>query len=206
MNYSARAGAGASPFAHLLSGLTGGRSKAAAAADDERPEDEDDDKKAESDDDGHDDEDDDKKSKKAKKAEDDDGDKKAESDDDEDDDKKSKKAKKAKADDEDDGDDDHEEGKKAERARWSSVLKSPAAGDGRLAAACEMLATTDMSSKAIIRTLSALPVAPAAVGGLQARMGGVKQPQVGGDGGKPAGEADSFAAEMAAASNLARGG
>src|SRR5581483_142979 len=194
MNYSARAGAGASPFAHLLSGLTGGRSKAAAAADDERPEDEDDDKKAESDDDGHDDEDDDKKSKKAKKAEDDD------------DDKKSKKAKKAKADDEDDGDDDHEEGKKAERARWSSVLKSPAAGDGRLAAACEMLATTDMSSKAIIRTLSALPVAPAAVGGLQARMGGVKQPQVGGDGGKPAGEADSFAAEMAAASNLARGG
>ena len=179
MNYSARAGAGASPFAHLLSGLTGGRSKAAAAADDERPEDEDDDKKAESDDDGHDDEDDDKKSKKAKKA---------------------------KADDEDDGDDDHEEGKKAERARWSSVLKSPAAGDGRLAAACEMLATTDMSSKAIIRTLSALPVAPAAVGGLQARMGGVKQPQVGGDGGKPAGEADSFAAEMAAASNLARGG
>ncbi|MDR3513775.1 MAG: hypothetical protein P4L73_19230 [Caulobacteraceae bacterium] len=217
MNYSARAGAGASPYAHLLSALTGGKAKAAAAVAAAEDEDEDGKDKAAAaaeDGDGEDDEDGkDKKSKKAKraKADDDNDPDMAEDDDGEGDedgkDKTSRKAKKAKAeDDNEEGGDDYEEGRKAERARWASVLKSPAASGGRLAAACEMLAGTGMSSKTIVRTLTALPVAPpAGVGGLQNRMSGVAQPRVGADGGAPSSEVDSFAAEMAAAAAAVRG-
>lgn len=206
MKTSLKAGAALSDFAHLL-GL--GRPAGARAEDDDDKKDSDAAKAEETDDD--EDGDDRKDSKKSKRAKAEDDDKKdddadaakAEDDDDKDgDDKKdSKKSKKAKADmddDEcDDEDDDYAKGQKAERARWAKVLKSPAAGGGRLAAACEMLATTGLKSSAIISTLNALPVASG--GGLRDRMASVETPNIGaGSGGSGAGGGD-FAAQMKAA-------
>jgi hypothetical protein len=189
MNMRSQLAASTSRFAHLL-----GLDRASAA----RAEDDDDKKEdaaradeGEGDEEERDEPKEGKKAKKAKSSEDDD-DKEdaARADDggeDEDEPKDTKKAKKAKGsedDDEtcDDEQDDYAKGQKAERSRWSKVLGSAAAGSGRTAAACEILASTSMSAKAVIATLGALP-ATAKLAGLGARMSGVRPVDVGGDGG-----------------------
>ena len=172
MKHSLLAGAAASAFAHLL-----GRDVRPSAA------------RAEDDDDHKED---------AARAE--------ESDDDEDDDDKkdSKKSKKAKADDDEEceDDDDMAKGRKAERARWAKVLKSPAAAGGRVAAACEMLANTGMSAKAVIATLNALPVGSSAPG-LRERMSGVPKHDLGDDASSAA--KPGLAAQIVAAAKKRRG-
>lgn len=202
MKTSLKAGAALSEFAHLL----GMGRPAGARADDDDKKDPDAASAEETDDDEDgDDKKDSKKSKKAKADEDDDKKDpdaaKAEEADDEDDKKDSKKSNKAKADMDDeceDEDDDYAKGQKAERARWAKVLKSPAAGGGRLAAACELLATSGLKSSAIISTLGALPVAKG--GGLADRMASAEIPNVGaGSGGGSGSGGGDFAAQMKAA-------
>jgi hypothetical protein len=212
MRNSLMAGATASAFAHLL-----GWARPAGARAEEEDDNQEDAARAEDDDDQ--DQDDDDKAKKSKKAkgakaegEDDDADVSAEDDDDQDQDdddkaKKSKKAKGAKAEEDDDNqdDDDKAKGAKAERARWAKVLKSPAAGHGRIAAACEMLSNTDMSSQAVIATLGALPAGGAA-SGLRDRMAGVSRPDVGGSGSQaPGNKSAALAAQIVEAGKIRRG-
>lgn len=194
-----RAGAAASAFAHLL----GFSATATAAAEDDDDNRQDAARAEEGEEDEDDSPKDGKKAKKLKKADGDDDDA-AEGDDDQREDA-------ARAEDGDGDDDDKDKdsaaaGRKAERSRWAKVLRSPAAGHGRLPAACEMLANTGMSASAVIATLTAFPAAPQG-SRLGDRMAGVRSPSVGVDGGAPpaGSSAKGMAAQIVAAGKKRRG-
>jgi hypothetical protein len=187
-----RAMTGVARFAHLL-GIA-----ASASADDER-----DDEDAAADDNDEDmaadDEDDaDDKAKKSKKA------KKAKAEDDEDD----HDAQDDKGDEDAESEDDNKDAKSAraaECARWSKVMASEHAGNGRIAMACQMLSTTNLSAAQIIGTLASAPTGAAQAqadrrGSLYGAMAG-RDPKPGGDGGKTPGAslADQIKAARAAA-------
>jgi hypothetical protein len=109
------------------------------------------------------------------------------------------KGKKAKAD-MDDDDDEAKKATKAERSRWTKVLGHTNAGEGRVAAAVNLLATTEASAASIIGTLGHLPSASASRpgDGLYSRMNAERVPNPGAG---PAGKAstDDFGAQVAAA-------
>ena len=160
-------------YAHLL----GLNAQADDDGDDEKDKDmdEEDDKEKDA---SEDDED------KEKDAEEDDKEKDASEDDDKD------KEKDAKA-------SDAESGATAERKRWDTVLSHSSAGGGRIATACNLLATTDLSAKQIIGTLGTVPAASGS-GGLYGAMAKVKDPKVGQDGKSVAGQSPGVAAMLAA--------
>lgn len=167
---------GVSRFAHFMSSTT--RKGKAADVDPKaaKAEDSDDKKDAKADDDKNDED----------KMEDDEEEKDAKADseeDDKDEDGDGDKDEKAEDDEEDEAE---AKGRKAERARWAKVFGNKAAL-GRVAAACTMLADTDMSAKQVLTVLSTIPAdVPAARASLGDRMASVTVPNVGaGDGAKP---------------------
>ena len=182
-------------FSHLMNWGSGAKASAATAEEDE------DDKKAEEDEDDKSASEDDEKPAENKKA------KKVKAEDDE----------AAAEDDEDDkveGDDDDKEASAtaAERTRWATVMSSKVAAEGRVATACNLLSTTDMSARAIISTLATITVAaaPTRGAGLYAAMGGVKDPKLGAGvpptkSAGPATTPEAMAAQIGAAAAKARG-
>lgn len=116
-------------------------------------------------------------------------------------------------DDEEDMEEKHQKkGKKAERARWVTVLQSKAAA-GRVESALTMLATTEMEAGQIISVLSTIPAEAKAKSGISERMDKTPIPNVGA--GAPAsgsaaeviakGSAKETAAFMAQVAKKARG-
>lgn len=78
-------------------------------------------------------------------------------------------------------------GRVAERARWINALNDPAAAP-HAAAACVMLASTDMHSSAVIAAVATLPPPARAVSGrsrIDERMERVRTPIIPSDGGAP---------------------
>lgn len=207
----ARGAASVLAFSHLL-GFGRPAKSSAKAEDDDRKDDPD---AEDGDEDETDEKKDSKKSKKAK-AEDDDNkdDPDAEDGDDEETDEKkdSKKAKKAKAEDDETCDDDDEDyasarraGRQAERDRWAKVLSHPASGQGRVAAACQLLSTSNLGASAIIGALDALPASGARGSSLDQRMQGARPPNPGPDGGAEPSDASAMAKQIVSLGRQRRG-
>lgn len=166
MKKTLKTGVSAMPFAHLL----GFPAKPSAKAEDDDKKDDD---SMSEDDDADDKKDDAKAGKSGKSAGDGDEDDDKEHAEDDDDDTKA-------ADDEDDTK--ASAARKAERGRWTKVLGNAAAGEGRIATACQLLSTTNLSASQIIGTLQTVPAASAGRGSdLYAAMSGVKDPKIGRD-------------------------